>query len=153
MALNFDVPMIGQGNSKCCWYACYAMMYGWKKRPLSEVAQRIKKAGIPTNDALYSEQWGKTRDAMGLISYRVGHLTESLANLTDILQKHGPMWCAGDFLLGSPHAIVISGVNDEGRLRINDPYEIYKYQSYNYLTYNSWKKLIAKLFAACQVWF
>ncbi len=88
---------------------------------------------------------------MGLWSYRVSYLTESSSNLTYILDKHGPMWCAGDFLQGSPHAIVISGYDGE-KLRINDPYEIYKYQSYNYMYWKDWRKLVKELPFACQVW-
>lgn len=149
---NFDVPLIGQQNSKCCWLAGYQMLYGWQKRPTSEPAKRAQKANISTQDALYSTKWCKARDAMGLTSIRVSHLTESWENLEEALERHGPMWCAGDFLQGSPHVIVISGYDDSGKLRINDPYEIYLYHQYSYLTWKGWRKLVKNLAFAVQCW-
>jgi hypothetical protein len=149
---NFNVPMIGQANSKICWLACYQMMFGYQKRPTNDPWDIAKRAGLSTSSGLYSDQWAKAREAMGLTSYRVGYLKESEANLTDILSKHGPMWCAGDFLPdGSPHAIVISGY-DGSTLRISDPYEIAQYQSYNWLTWSIWRKRVKELPFACQVW-
>lgn len=150
---DFNVPMKGQANAKCCWLACYQMLYGWRGRPSSEAVQRAQNSGLNTSDALYEDQWGKARNAMGLISYRVSYLTESFDNLSYILNKHGPMWCAGNFLQGSPHAIVISGFDPNNQqLRINDPYEIYKYHSYDYYTYEQWRKLVRNTSFACQVW-
>jgi hypothetical protein len=128
------------------------MMYGWQKRATSEPYTRAQGVGLSTTDGLDASEFAKARDAMGLTSYRVGYLTESLDNLTYVLDKHGPMWCAGDFLQGSPHAVVISGYEDE-KLRINDPYEIYKYYSYNWLTWSGWRKLVKNTPFACQVWF
>lgn len=92
---------------------------------------------------------------MGLISYRVGFLKESFQNLVYILEKHGPMWCAGSFLFGGGHAIVISGFNPETQvLRINDPYLMYKYPgSYDFYTYSKWRDLIREMPFACQMWF
>jgi hypothetical protein len=149
---NFDVPMIGQANSKICWLACYQMLYGYRKFSTSVPWDKAKAAGLSTTSGLYSDQWGKAREAMGFTSYRVGYLKESYDNLIDILQKHGPMWCAGDFLAdGSGHAIVISGY-DSSKLRISDPFEIYKYQSYDYRTFAWWKKRVKELPFACQVW-
>ena len=151
---NFSVPKIGQANSKCCWLACYQMMYGWQNRPTSDPYRLAKQAGLSTTSGLYSEDWGKARNAMQLTSYRVGYLTEQAENLTYILDKHGPMWCAGNFLKPymDPHAIVISGYDGE-TLRISDPYEIYKYDSFDYMTWSQWRKLVKNLAFACQVWF
>jgi ABC-type bacteriocin/lantibiotic exporter with double-glycine peptidase domain len=149
---NFSVPRIGQQNSKICWLACYQMMHGYQNRSTKAVWDIAKRAGLSTSDGLYSEQWGKARDAMGLTSYRVGYLKENLDNLTDILSKHGPMWCAGDFLPdGSPHAIVISGY-DGSTLRINDPLEIATWDEYKWYTFAFWKKRVKELPYGCQVW-
>lgn len=148
---NFSVPMIAQANSKICWLACYQMMYGWQKRPLSDPYVRAKNAGLSTSSGLYSEDWLKARQAMGFTSHRVDYLTSSADNLIHVLEKHGPMWCAGNFLQGDPHAIVISGYDGE-KLRISDPFEIYQFQSYNWMTWSGWRKLVKKLPFACQVW-
>jgi len=149
---NLDVPKIGQANAKICWLACYQMMYGYQNRPINAVWDIAKRAKLSTSDGLYSEQWGKARDAMGLTSYRVGWLKEDVENLTQILSKSGPMWCAGDFLPDrSPHAIVISGYDGE-KLRINDPFEIYRFDSYNWYTFTFWKSRVNELPFGCQVW-
>jgi ABC-type bacteriocin/lantibiotic exporter with double-glycine peptidase domain len=149
---NFNVPKIGQANSKICWLACYQMMYGYDKRSTSAVWDIARRAGLSTSEGLDSKKWGKARDAMGLTSYRVGWLKEDIDNLTHVLSKSGPMWCAGDFMPdGSPHAIVISGYDGE-KLRINDPYEIYKFDSYNWYTFGFWKSRVKDLPFGCQVW-
>jgi len=40
------LPMEGysQPNSATCWYACYAMMYGWQKKSVSEF-DRLRRWG------------------------------------------------------------------------------------------------------------
>ncbi len=147
----FKVPMIGQANSNCCWLACYQMLYGYRGRDKYAPYKRARSAGISTTSTLYSNKWRKARDAMGLTSYRVSYLTEDWDNLKWVLDSSGPMWCAGAFLNGSGHAVVISGYKGE-TLRINDPYEIYKYHSYDYMTYGKWRKLVRNQSYACQVW-
>jgi hypothetical protein len=101
--------------------AASPLLYGWQKRSTSDPTRKAQNAGISTQDALYANKWGKARDAMGLTSVRVSHLTESWDNLKAALETYGPMWCAGDFLQGSPHVVVISGYDSDGKLRINDP--------------------------------
>ncbi len=147
------VPKYGQANSKICWLACYQMLYGWKLIDPKKVWARVKKAGLSTSEGLMAKDWSKARKAMGLTSYRVSYLKDDFDKFLWVFRKHGPMWCAGDFLQNGGHAVVVSGVYlSEQKLRINDPYEIYQYNSYNYLTYKGWCHRIKDLPFACQVW-
>jgi hypothetical protein len=147
-----SVPRIGQANSRCCWFACYKMLYAWKGRATSEVATKIAAAGYSTTDALYEDQWPYSAYALGISGMRVAHL-KSVGNMSWCLSKCGPIWCAGSFFSdGSPHAIVISGLYEDGKLRINDPYEIYKYDSYSYMTHDQWCQKVREAPFACQLW-
>jgi hypothetical protein len=146
-----DVPRIGQANSKCCWLACYQMLYKWKGKAASDVNKKLEAAGFSLTSALYQEQWGKAAYHLGLSGMGVGHLG-SVENVEWCLAKCGPLWCAGDYLNGSPHAVVVSGIYEDGKMRINDPYEIFKYDSYSYLTHSKWHQLLRKAKFACQLW-
>jgi len=147
-----NVPRIGQSNSKCCWLASYKMLYAWKGRSTAEVATKLTDAGFSTTDALYEDQWQKAATALGLSGMRVSHL-KGIAGMTWCLSTCGPIWCAGNFLQGSPHAVVISGFySADNKLRINDPYEIYMYDSYSYITHAEWCKLVREAPFACQLW-
>ena len=150
--IEYDVPKIGQANSKICWLACYQMLYGWNGLAPKKAVERAIKAGLSTSSGLMSKDWHRARKAMGLTSYRVSYL-KGYDGMVWVLRKHGPVWCAGDFLQGSGHAVVISALDLRTKtLRINDPYEIYKYGGYNYLTHDGWCKKVKDLPFACQVW-
>jgi hypothetical protein len=150
--LLIEVPKYSQYNSRCCWYACYKMLYGWKGRAPGDVATKLAEIGITTTDALYDDQWGKAAAALGLCGMRVDHL-KSIENMAWCLGKCGPIWSAGNFLSdGSPHAVVISGLYADGKLRLSDPYEFYMHDSYNYMTHDQWCKKVRVAPFACQLW-
>lgn len=148
-----EVPKIGQANSRICWLACYQMLYRWKGKSGADAVAKIQAAGFSTADALYEDQWGKAAAALGLTGMRVSYL-QGLDGLAWCLGTCGPIWCAGDFGPGgSGHAVVISGLyRADSKLRINDPYEIYRYDSYNYMTHADWCKKVRVARFACQLW-
>lgn len=148
-----DVPRIGQANSKICWLACYQMLYRWKGKAAHEVSDKIQKAGFSTSSGLYEEDWGKAAAVLGLSGMRVSHL-KGFDNLAWCLGSCGPIWCAGNFAPdGGGHAIVISGLyHADQKLRINDPYEIYRFDSYSYMTHDQWCKKVRVAPFACQLW-
>jgi hypothetical protein len=151
----YKVTPVLQENSKCCWLACYQMLYDWKGLLKSEVETKIKAAGISTTQGLDISQWGTARQAVGLTGYRVQFLKE-FDNFLDIFQKHGPMWCAGSFLNGDPHAILIVGARkSDKRLRYLDPYKLWQNggEGYEYMTHSNWCALIKTADFATQMWF
>jgi hypothetical protein len=148
-----EVQRIGQSNSKCCWVACYKMLYRWKGKSASEAVQKIEGAGLSTEMGLYEDQWMKAAAALGLHGMRVSHL-KGLDGMAWCLEKCGPIWCAGNFGPdGSPHAVVISGLyQQDKKLRINDPYEIFQFDSYSYITHSQWCQKVREASFACQLW-
>ncbi len=115
--------------------------------------EKIAQAGLSSTDALYDDQWPAAAKALGLSGMRVAHL-KGLDGMIWCLSSCGPIWCAGNFLEdGSPHAVVISGYDPNGnKLRINDPYEIYKYDAYRWFTHDGWCKKVRVAPFACQLW-
>ena len=153
--IKYTVSPILQGNSKCCWLACYQMLYKWNDRPVDEVVKKIQAVNIPIDDGLDVSEWGKARGAMGLTGYRVSYLKE-FKNFLHIFTGHGPMWCAGNFLNGDPHAILIVGVHpDTERLRYLDPYKLWQSggEGFEYMTHRGWCSQIKNADYATQMWF
>ncbi|MBM4040769.1 MAG: hypothetical protein FJ290_19875 [Planctomycetes bacterium] len=148
-----EVPKYSQHNSRCCWYASYKMLYGWKGKSVGSVRTKLEKVGIYPNDALYEDQWEKAAAALGLSGMKVSHLKD-VENVAWCLSKCGPIWTAGNFMekTSAPHAVVISGVYTDGKLRISDPYEFYHRDSYNYMTHAQWCKKVRVAPFACQLW-
>ena len=145
-------PIIPQVHSKCCWLACYGMVYGWKGKPYWEVKKKIAGAGISMNDALYSDQWDKARSALGLKSVAAAQLGD-LKMVTHCLVNHGPLWCAGDFLKGRPHAVLVSGIYyGNESLRIHDPYKLaLPGGDIETMGHKMWYRLLSKRAFSCQM--
>ena len=52
---SFDHKMDGSGfgqpTGETCWYACYAMIYGWKQKPISSIKDAIPESNAATLDS------------------------------------------------------------------------------------------------------
>jgi len=101
-----------------CWYAAACMV--------SQYFRAGPRNGLP---AVWAADAGLTAasiqelaKAEGLrpIPKPAGILTEPAVE--GLLRKHGPIWAAGRYLNGSPHAIVLTGVRGAWVL-YNDPWE------------------------------
>ena len=152
LILRID-PIIVQSHSKCCWLACYGMVYGWKSKPYREVKKKIGDAGISMDDALYSDQWDKARKVLGLKAVDAGKLGD-LKMVTHYMVNHGPLWCAGDFLDGSPHVVLVSGIfYGNESLRIHDPYKLAQPGGdIDTMGHKMWYRLLSKRACSCQMW-
>ena len=113
---KLDGGGFGQSTAESCWYAAYAMIFGWKGRPRSSIRERIEKAGLDYADyyknGLPQEDFPKTRSALGLTGFRGGYvatLADDLDYFGKTLKDYGPMWCA--FKRPGAHVVVISGVD------------------------------------------
>ena len=151
----YKVTPILQENSKCCWLACYQMLYEWKGLKAEDAVTKIKGAKISTTTGLDISQWGTARSALGLTGYRVSYL-KGFDDFYKVFTDHGPMWCAGSFLDGDPHAILIVGVHpDSKRLRYLDPYKLWKSggEGFEYMTHGNWCTQIKSADFATQMWF
>ncbi len=152
--LMYKVAPVLQANSKCCWLACYQMLYDWKGELVSEATRKITEAKISITTGLDSSDWIKARIALGLTGYRVSYL-KTFDDFFKVFSDHGPMWCGGSFLDGDPHAILIVGVHpDNKRIRYLDPYKLWKNggEGYEYMTHDKWCGLIRNETGATQMW-
>lgn len=149
----YDVPLIAQQNTKCCWFSAYQMIYGWNNFPISNVAAELAKAKISTKESLDISLWGRAAHFLGMKGIRVSYIKGKgkFENMVDVLNKWGPMWCAGDFLDGSPHAIIISGWSRHNQtLRFIDPYELWQGNEGSNYSHEYWSTLIKEAPFACQ---
>lgn len=125
------LPMQGfaQPNAVTCWYACYAMMYAWKKMEVSELDQSLVSAGYKLseikNRGLDDREYGKVAHAVGTRDIlRTSAMNWSLDDVIDRLKRWGPIFlCTRE--LGGGHAMVLYGVDSQlGNLLIADPYSV-----------------------------
>ena len=119
----------GQPNSKACWYACYAMMYAWNKKSVSELDQNLTNAGYKLsevkNRGLTDNEYGKVAHAVGTRDVqRIAALNWSLDDVADRLQRWGPIFLC-TMVLGGGHAMLLYGVDIKlGNLMVADPYSV-----------------------------
>ena len=150
--IRYRVRGIAQVNSKCCWLACYKMLYDWKGKKASAVTPKIQKAGISTTKGLVPKDWYKARNALGLSSISYSHL-KTASGMRWCLSKCGPIWCAGDFLNNGPHAILVTGIySKDTMLQIHDPYILATRGEVDSMGHGLWCKLIFHKAFACQLW-
>ena len=152
-AFEWDVPEISQHLSTVCWLASYQMFYGWKKgKKASDVVPKLKSAGISVTKALQINQWAKAAKALGLFGWPVNHMT-SQSGMAHAIENYGPIWCAGDFMPSSGHALVIRGYHrykETMWLKMNDPWEI-AYSRDREMRHKDWCRLIKNVPFACQI--
>lgn len=149
-----EVPEVAQPTSKTCWLACYKMMCLWKGRDFEEAVKRLKKAGIDTTVGLQPEDLDKARKVVGTEGWKVSTL-KTKEGMMNALETYGPIWCAGYFIEGSLHAIVLHGYQlykrKKLRLRLHDPWEIY-YDRRSDMSHEHWCELVLAKSFACQIW-
>jgi hypothetical protein len=91
------------------------MLYGYKKMcadPLDAVYQ--------ANTGITDSQYIDLARAAGLVTEPPYPMTYGVQYISHLLMLHGPLWAAGRWN-GPLHVIVITGVDDDGKLYINDP--------------------------------
>lgn len=111
---KLDGAGFGQPTAETCWYACYAMIYGWKGKPASAIRDAIVKAGYDFDDyykkGLPVEDFRKVGLALGLTGFRGGYistLADDFKGMAQLLKNYGPFWCA--FSKPSAHIVVVVG--------------------------------------------
>ena len=154
-----DVPAIGQHNTQTCWVASYQMAYAWKNPKLSvakakaEARAKLDDAGLNTNRDLVPGDFEKAAIAVGLWGIATSDM-QDMERLVWCLSR-SPVWCAGEFS-GGPHAIVVTGIRlPQGRLFVNDPWQIARYgpSSDTTMYYKDWRDIIFKFSHSCQVYY
>jgi len=111
-----NVPMIFQEKSMTCWHASARMLWGFKyKQSINPLGELFK-----INSGITPSQFIELAKKLGLESVPEINKCYSWETLADLLRRHGPLWAAG-YWYGTPHIIVITGVEPTGEVYVNDP--------------------------------
>ncbi len=111
-----NVPLIRQEMAMSCWHASARMLWAWRHlqsiHPLPAVYTR--------NAGLTPAGFVRLATALGLQSVPEINMSYTSGAVDRLLRNYGPLWAAG-YWYGAPHIIVITGVDADGTLYVNDP--------------------------------
>jgi len=114
--IKYDVPLIHQEKEMSCWHAAARMLWAFRKyqsiHPLPDVYDKNNGISVPEFVTLAKE--------LGLNSVSKIVMTYHWTGVAELLNQYGPLWVAG-YWWGVPHIIVVTGVDKDGTLHINDP--------------------------------
>lgn len=114
MRLNVDHIMQERQNS--CWHASARMLFGYKRQacihPLPD--------DYDADKGITAEQFINLAGDMGLDTLPQVNQTFSWLFFDSNLASVGPIWAAGQWN-GVNHIIVVTGVDDDDTLYVNDP--------------------------------
>lgn len=158
-AVELFLPMDGYGqpNTKTCWFACYAMMYAWKKKTVVELKQKLTDKGYDLSRLLSrgldQHEYGKICHAAGLSDLlRVQVLSWSMGDLIHRLSFLGPIYVATTKYAG--HAMVVYAASGKtGTLKLADPYTRGEFTDAHteYYTLDGFKEIVQPIGFALQV--
>lgn len=116
MTVYTNVPLIKQEHSMSCWHASARMIWGFKfKQSINPL-----KSVFAKNTGVSPAQFVTLGKTLGLEAVTSINMSYSWMALAQLLNQHGPLWAAG-YWYGVPHIVVITGVEPNGTIYINDP--------------------------------
>ena len=114
--MRLDVMHIMQERQMNCWHASARMLYGYKRAAcINPLPQEYED-----NQGLTAAQFIDLARDLGLETLPQVNQTFSWRFIDDNLGAYGPIWAAGQWN-GVNHIVVISGVDENGTLYVNDP--------------------------------
>lgn len=115
-AVMLTVPHFPGTKAQSCWHDAARMLYQYKHRadisPLD--SKYLANAGIAPNDFIL------LANKLGLWPIPAPPATITVHYLGEALSKYGPLWAAGTWN-GVNHVIVVTGVDSNGNVFVNDP--------------------------------
>lgn len=111
-----NVPVILQSTQMSCWHASARMLWGFKFKSSINFMSTTYRA----NNGILPRQFATLAARLGLESTQRITTSYSWRALADLLRDHGPLWAAGQWY-GPNHIIVITGVEPDGTVYVNDP--------------------------------
>jgi hypothetical protein len=112
----YGVPLIRQEKSMSCWHAAARMLYGYKR--LACIDPLPNK--YATNAGINAREFIRLAQSVGLKTLPRVNMSFDWRFIDDLLRYRGPIWAAGRWN-GFPHIVVITGVDQDGTLYVNDP--------------------------------
>jgi hypothetical protein len=114
--MRLDVMHIMQERQNNCWHASGRMLYAFRNsaciHPLPQ--------DYENDQGLQPEQFIALARELGLDTLPQVNQTFTGRFIDNNLQNYGPIWAAGQWN-GVNHIVVITGVDDDDTLYVNDP--------------------------------
>jgi len=114
--MRLDVPLIRQEKNMSCWHASARMLYAYRKNSSINPLPPAFQANTGLSPAAFVD----LAKNIGLEMIPAVNTSIDWTFLEDILKKFGPIWAAG-YWYELPHVVVITGVDPDGTLYVNDP--------------------------------
>lgn len=114
--MRLDVMHIKQEKQMNCWHASARMLYGYR----NSACINPLPADYESNQGLTAEQFIDLARDIGLDTLPQVNQTFSWLFIDNNLGAYGPIWAAGQWN-GVNHIVVITGVDEDDTLYVNDP--------------------------------
>ena len=114
--MRLNVMHIMQERQMNCWHASARMLYGYRNSAcINPLPQDYE-----SNQGLTAEQFIDLARDLGLQTLPQVNQSFSWRFIDDNLRSYGPIWAAGQWN-GVNHIVVMTGVDEDGTLYVNDP--------------------------------
>jgi cysteine protease avirulence protein AvrRpt2 len=114
--MRLNVDHIQQEQQMSCWHASARMLYGYRRQACINPLPNEYAA----NNGIGAQQFIDLAADIGLETLPRVNQCFGWQFVDDALRRFGPLWAAGQWN-GVNHIVVISGVDSDGTLYVNDP--------------------------------
>ncbi len=114
--MKLDVIHIMQEKQMSCWHASARMLYGYRH----SACINPLPGEYEDNQGITAEEFINLACDIGLDTLPQVNQSFSWRFIDDTLANYGPIWAAGQWN-GVNHIVVITGVDEDGTLYVNDP--------------------------------
>ena len=111
-----NVPLFKQEKENSCWHASARMLYGYKRLACTHPLPKT----YDDNRGLNANKFVDLAKVVGLKTLPRVNMSYDWTFVDQMLRQHGRIWAAGVWN-GLPHIVVITGVDSNGTLYVNDP--------------------------------
>lgn len=120
--VDVDPPVdpITQADTKTCWAAAGAMLWGWKQRQSMTIPTALDQIGsgwrekFDANTPLTPGEVISFTKAIGLVAE--GPASYTAAGIAGLLNRHGPLWVIGDDAIENNHLThvrIVTGIHGD----------------------------------------
>lgn len=120
--IKLNVPLQAQEKANCCWHtAAFMIWLYWQGQTGRQGPMNSLSSAYTRSDTtgIAPQEFITLAKVVGLKALPVKNL-HSATDLSGYLKGYGPLWCAG-YWFGVGHIIVLTGVDDGGKIFFNDP--------------------------------